>query len=415
MNTDIRELLDEWNKHVGDDEYVNSFMYGDIRKDIKKDIDNDDINRQNDKVAEKIKEEYKEDSRELDTIESKTKYNVIYNVDPEHDSSHVDGDKAQYEYKIADILKKDQIEFTTNMRIHIVPFVFSKCMDKHPFLSYLTYTQIEKSMKMKKEGDKDKDETNKNETGNIYSGSLVFPHLTLDQYKKTFTDKVDKAYIQTSGDKYFQNLFKRKMNTIGYLKHIDYNEYYLFYDFTDRIDDLVFKNYRRSYKWKWISAGDIMYSGKVLNYNIHSTILSMFKRYKELLYVYLNDKYYMLPITLYSVSDVEEDNNFKYPLSKIRDENTTFMYDFFTEDGIRGILSKKDRDIHIGRYFVFYRKVFIGNEKLGINTIEQTNTYLDNFDCMVDNINGNGIIQLMSNEQFMFVDSNFYSINNINE
>lgn len=408
MNTDIRELLDEWNKNVGDDDYMNSFMYGDIRRNTDKD---DIIEQQTEDVMDKIKDEYKENARELNTLESKTKYNVIYDVDPEYHLSQVDGTNIQYEYKVGTILKQDEIEFTKNMRIHIVPFVFSKCRGKHPFLSYLTYTQVEKSIQMKNEIDK-QDEKYQNESGSV--GTLVFPHLTIDQYKETFKEsRDDKSSIQTSSDEYFQKLFKRNMKNIGYLKHNEYNEYFMFYDFTNRIDDLVFKNYRRSYKWKWISSGDIMYSGKVLDYDIHSTIISLFKRYKELLYVFLNDKYYMLPLTLYSISDMEEDNNFKYPLSISRDENTRFMYEFFNEDGI--MRKRKDGAVHIGRYFVFYRKVFVGDKKKGIQEIENNNIYLDNFDCIIDNINGKGIVQLKSNEQFMFIDSNFYSVNIINE
>lgn len=410
MNTDIRELLDEWNKNVGDEERMNSFMYGDVRGDT---VDDDSItNQQTQEVKSKIKEEYKEDSRELSTFDSKTKYNIIYDVDPEYDLAQVDGNKLRYEYKVGNILKNDEIEFTTTVRIHIVPFLFSKCRGKHPFLSYLAYTQIGKSVKMKSD-DKVEEGTNQIEEGKINSGSLVFPHINLDQYKNMFTNNEDKRSIQSSGDEYFQKLFKRKMKTIGYLKHSDYNEYFLFYDFTDRIDDLVFKDYRRSYKWKWISSGDIMYSGKVLDYDIHSTIISTFRRYKELIYVYLNKKYYMLPLTLYSISDMEDDNNFKYPMSRSRDENTTFMYDFFNEEGIKK--KRKDGDIHIGRYFVFYRKVFISNTNMGIDYIEKNNIYLDNFDCIIDNVDGNGMIQLKSNEQFMFVDSNFYSANTINE
>lgn len=406
MNTDIRELLDKWNKNISDDEYMNTFMYGDLR--INNDM-NANVNKQSQNVMNDIQNQYVENSNELNTIGEKMKYNVIYDVDPEYDLSNVDVESIQYEYKIQSILETSEIEFSKNTRIHIVPFVFMKCRDKHPFLAYLSYLQDSKSIDVKDSDNDSKDNNNKQN-----EKTFVFPHITLEQYQDMFkNNENEKMNIQTCSDMYFKKLFNKQMKTIGYLKHDEFSEYFMFYDLTNKIDDLVFKEYRRTYNWKWISTGDILYSGKVMFYDIHTNIISLFRKRKELIYVYLNDKYYMLPLTLYTVSEIEGDNNFKYPISRSKDENTTFMYDFFTMDAIMNKF--KDSEIHIGRYFVFFRKVFISNKFISIIETEEGTTHFDNFDCIIDNVDGKGIYQIKSNEQFMFIDSNFYSYNNTNE
>lgn len=423
MNKGIRELLENWNNNIRIDETLDSSVVtGNIRDELYPDENKET------ELQDKIVNEYVGQSNYV-SMNEKMKYNIIYDIDQEHDIENVKNGNIPYEYKVKDILKTDDVEFSDNMRIYIVPFAMTFCRDKHPFLSYLTYIQNKKEIDIKNIQNKDDEERNENKDENENEKSsdnknensiLIFPHLTREQYKKleNINDNKEKITIQKAGESYFNSLFGYNIDTLGYIKDTDYNEYYLFYDLTNELDEIVFQEYRRNYKWKWISTGEIMYTKKVLEHSIFEPIVSIFGRYKELIYVFLNSQMYMLPLTLYNISNVELDNNVKYPITKIREEDekeqSTFLYSFLRIDDLNNV--NVDEKLHISRYFVFYRKVFIKTKSFSLNE-KYDEIYFDNFDCFIDNGSdefdkdnyNQKRVSLKSNEQFMFVDSNFYS------
>lgn len=228
-------------------------------------------------------------------------------------------------------------------------------------------------------------------TDDFKSDMMVFPHITHDEYKDKMNRKDENEItINKAGSKYFEYMFHKKMENIGYIRDPSYNEFYLFYDMSSQLKELHVEDYRKNHAWKWATAVDILYERKIFNTDIYGPILQMFMNNMDLLFVY-NEKNvpYSLPVNVYKKTNIEMDNNFKIPLK----EDTQYgMHYVFDKN-----LKEDENQMVIARYIAFMRYIFMEDESRN-KDIEHI--YIDYFDAVFKKDK----IIVKKDEQFMFID-----------
>lgn len=405
MDLSVRALLENIVQQVESEERLNnSAIIGNIRE-LSSTTKEDDVEpEQSNLSATKKSYEFHPSYTFMDENTKKSLLNEI----PKEPSFRVI-------QKIPTLLENKRYEkFVQNTRLYIVPFCFINHNYEHPFLSYYMYVQQQKQFDIKgSKRDSDKPPDIQIENGSsklqnerteisikddVNKDMVTFPHITLNEYNNIFnTDNNDmndadnELDIKVAGDKYFKYLFGRDIETIGYIRDPGYNEIFIFYDMSKDLKKLHVEDYRKNHKWKWASSGEILHERKVMQYDIYGPILQLFLNNKDLLYVYTEDDIpYSLPVSLYKLTNIELDNNFKAPLK----ENSVFGPYFKFEKSWK--FFKKEQGLHIARYFVFFRYIFMSHTDVE----NKKDIYIDYYDA----VSHKEHILLKSEEQIMFID-----------